>query len=313
MPALSVVIPCFNEADGLPELVRRLTAVCRDAVDSFEIVLVNDGSRDATWQVMNDQAAGHPELVLVDLARNHGHQLALTAGLSLARGERILVIDADLQDPPELLPDMMAVMDREGADVVYGQRIQREGETWFKKVTAKAFYRLLDRLTDVPIPVDTGDFRLMTRRVNEALLAMPESHRFIRGMVSWVGYRQVAFPYHRAARHAGETKYTLGKMVNFALDALTGFSIRPLRMALHVAFPIAGLAALMVLWVLYQWLVEDTVQGWASLMVAVLLLSAVQMFFLGIIGEYVGRAFMEAKRRPLFLIREVVRREDPAD
>ena len=219
---LSVVVPCYDEAAVIRELHRRVTTVCRSLVgDSYELVLVNDGSRDKTWEILQMLAHCDDLVFAVDLSRNHGHQLALSAGLSLARGDRILVIDADLQDPPELLPHMMQLMD-DGADVVYGQRVERDGETWFKKVSARTFYRLLLRMTDVPIPQDTGDFRLMSRRVVDALLAMPEYQRFIRGMVAWIGFRQVPLQYHRDKRFAGETKYSFGKMLTFALDAITG-------------------------------------------------------------------------------------------
>ena len=244
-------------------------------------------------------------MVAVDLSRNHGHQLALSAGLSLARGERILLIDADLQDPPELLSDMMQLMD-DGADVVYGQRVGRDGETWFKKVSARTFYRLLLRMTDVAIPRDTGDFRLMNRPVVDALLAMPEYQRFIRGMVAWIGFRQVSLQYHRDKRFAGETKYPLGKMLAFALDAITGFSTVPLRLSIYMASFFVGLAGLLVIYVLFAWLYLGVVAGWTSMFLGMLIFSSAQLFSLGIIGEYLGRVYMETKQRPLFIIREIV-------
>src|SRR5262245_17268461 len=200
---LSVVVPCYNEESVVPEFYRRVTNVCRKTVgDDYELVLINDGSQDSTWPILQNLAKKDPRVVSVDLSRNHGHQLALSAGLSLTRGARILVLDCDLQDPPELLPEMMRAMDK-GADVVFGQRTEREGEGWFKKITAKAFYRVLLRLTDVPIPPDTGDFRLMSRQVVDALLEMSEYHRFIRGMVGWIGFRQVRIDYRRGPRFAG--------------------------------------------------------------------------------------------------------------
>src|SRR5437899_5866486 len=211
-PALSVVAPCFNEEGVLPEFVRRVGVVLDGLGITAEIVLVDDGSRDATWQVMTDAAAKDSRIVAVRLMRNHGHQLALTAGLSICRGERILIIDADLQDPPELLPEMMKLMDQMGADVVYGRRRQREGDSLFKRATAAAFYRLIGRMTDVEIPLDAGDFRLITRRVLDLLIAMPERHRFIRGMVAWIGGKQVPLVYDRKARVAGASKYPLAKM-----------------------------------------------------------------------------------------------------
>jgi dolichol-phosphate mannosyltransferase len=227
-PALSVVIPCFNEEACLTELHRRVSAAAREAVGaSHEIVLINDGSRDGSWAMMQELSRRDSRVVAINLSRNHGHQLALTAGLDLCCGERILIIDADLQDPPELLPAMMAQMDSQQADVVYAVRGNRSGETAFKKATAKIFYRLLDKLTDVDIPLDTGDFRLMSRRALDAFLSLPEQARFIRGMVSWVGFKQIPFLYDRQERFSGSTKYPLRKMIAFALDAVTGFSTAP--------------------------------------------------------------------------------------
>jgi polyisoprenyl-phosphate glycosyltransferase len=248
---LSVVVPCRNEAENLKQLHRRLTDVCRSIVDRYEIVLVNDGSRDETWAGMTSLAEGDSHVVAIDLSRNHGHQLALSAGLSLARGERILIIDADLQDPPELLPEMMRYMDA-GADVVYGQRMVREGETRSKRFGAFLFYRLLASMSDVPIPIDTGDFRLMGRNVLDVLLAMPEQNRFIRGMVSWAGFRQVAIPYERAAREKGVTKYTPWKMLDFALDAITGFSAFPLRLSIAFSLIFFLAAGLVLIYALFS-------------------------------------------------------------
>lgn len=225
---LSAVVPCFNEQDCLHELHARLSDSCRSAVgEDYEIILVNDGSRDGTWAIMQELAAHDPRLFAVNLARNHGHQLALTAGLSLSQGERIFIMDADLQDPPELLSAMLARMDAEEAEVVYGQRRVRAGETAFKKATANAFYRLLSRLAEVDIPRNTGDFRLMSRRALDVILAMPEQSRFVRGMVAWIGMKQLPFLYDRAPRYAGQTKYPLRKMIGFAIDAITGFSTSP--------------------------------------------------------------------------------------
>jgi glycosyltransferase involved in cell wall biosynthesis len=303
---LSVVVPCYNEQAAIRELHRRVTLACRSVVGGdYELILVNDGSSDGTWAIVSMLAQCDDSVVAVDLSRNHGHQLALSAGLSLARGERILVIDADLQDPPELLPEMMRLMD-DGADVVYGQRIERDGETWFKKVSARAFYRLLVRLTDVPIPPDTGDFRLIRRQVLDALLAMPEQQRFIRGMVAWIGFRQVAFEYRRDKRFAGQTKYSLYKMVAFAVDAITGFSIAPLRISLYIAFFFIGLATFLIIFVFLAWLYNGTVPGWTSTFLGMLIFGAVQLFCLGLIGEYLGRIYMQTKQRPLFIIREIV-------
>lgn len=305
-PKLSVVVPCYNEEGCLELLHGRVSAAARAAVgDDYEIVLVNDGSRDGSWAVMQRLSAGDPRLVAINLSRNHGHQLALTAGLDLCAGERILVIDADLQDPPEMLTDMLATLREQGADVVYAVRRKREGETFFKKVTAAFFYRMLDRITDTPIPLDTGDFRLMTRRALDAFLSMPEQARFVRGMVAWVGFRQVPFVYDRHERHAGETKYPLARMIRFALDAVTGFSTAPLRFASHAGLALTGLSALLFLYIVIGWLFGNAVQGWTSTMLVVVFLGAVQMFVLGMIGEYLGRLYVESKRRPLYLVADV--------
>ncbi|KQM27623.1 MULTISPECIES: glycosyltransferase family 2 protein [unclassified Sphingomonas] len=305
-PALSIVVPCYNEAACLDVLHARISAAAHAVVgDDHEIVLVNDGSRDQSWAVMERLAAADPRLVAINLSRNHGHQLALTAGLDLCAGERILIIDADLQDPPELLADMIATMESEGADVVYAVRRKREGETFFKKLTAAAFYRVLDRVTDTPIPLDTGDFRLMSRRALDAFLSLPEQARFIRGMVAWVGFRQVPFPYDRDERLAGESKYPLGKMIRFALDAVTGFSTAPLRLASHMGLVLTGLSLLLFAYIAIGWISGSAVQGWTSTMLVVVFLGAVQMFVLGMIGEYLGRLYVESKRRPLYLVADV--------
>jgi dolichol-phosphate mannosyltransferase len=244
-------------------------------------------------------------VVAINLSRNHGHQLALSAGLQMCRGERIFIIDADLQDPPELLPNMMERMNA-GCDVVFGQRIKRESETMFKKVSAFAFYRLLNRLVDIDIPRDTGDFRLMSRRAVDILNSMPEHHRFIRGLVSWIGMRQEAIPYERAARFAGETKYPLSKMIRFAIDAITGFSIRPLRMASYFGICFGVATLFLLVYVLVQYLLGNTVEGWTSLAVIILALGSVQLFVAGVMGEYLGRLYMESKGRPLFVIQEII-------
>ena len=305
-PALSVVIPCYNEEACLELLHARVSAAARAAVgDDHEIVLINDGSRDASWSVMQRLAAADPRLVAINLSRNHGHQLALTAGLDLCAGEQILVIDADLQDPPELLSDMRATMVEQNADVVYAVRRKRDGETFFKKATASAFYRVLDRVTDVPIPLDTGDFRLMSRRALDAFLSLPEQARFIRGMVAWVGFRQVPFLYDRHERLAGESKYPLAKMIRFALDAVTGFSTAPLRFASHVGLALTGATVLLFLYVMGSFVLGRTVQGWTSTMLVVLFLGSVQMFVLGMIGEYLWRLYVESKKRPLYLVADV--------
>jgi len=304
-PALSVVAPCFNEEGVLAEFVRRTGAVLDGIGHSAEIVLVDDGSRDGTWAAMTEAASRDPRLVAVRLMRNHGHQLALTAGLSVCRGERILIIDADLQDPPELLVDMMALMD-EGADVVYGRRRAREGESLFKRATAACFYRLIGRMTDVEIPSDAGDFRLVTRRVLDLLLAMPERHRFIRGMVAWIGGRQVPILYDRKPRHAGESKYPLRKMIRFAVDAITAFSIVPLMASMTLGWIMAAVGLAFFVYSIAGWFLHSNLPGWTSLMAATGLLGGMQFLMLGIIGAYLGRLYDQSKGRPLFMIRDIV-------
>ncbi|MBX4888683.1 glycosyltransferase family 2 protein [Rhizobium bangladeshense] len=312
-PLLSIVAPCHNEEEGLREFCHRAAAAAQSvAGDAFELILVDDGSSDGTWEIISELAAKVPQVLGVRLLRNHGHQLASTAGLSASRGERVLLIDADLQDPPELLLMMMPIMER-GADVVYGQRTRREGETWFKLASASIFYRALSRLASVSIPRDTGDFRLMRRRVVDILLAMPERDRFIRGMVSWIGGRQVALPYERDARFAGTTKYPLRKMVNFALDAITSFSTTPLRIATWLGMISAGVAVALLIYTLVRWLQGETVSGWSSIMAAVSAFSAIQLICIGIIGEYLGRLVQESKKRPMFMVETILRGGDQAE
>lgn len=302
---LSIVIPCYNEEACLGELHTRVVKAAEAVVSGFEIVLVNDGSRDGSWSMMQTLAARDERVVAINLSRNHGHQLALTAGLDLCGGERILIIDADLQDPPELLGAMMAEMDARGADVVYAVRRARAGETAFKRSTAKLFYRGLSKLADVEIPRDVGDFRLMSRRALDALLSLPEQARFIRGMVAWVGFRQVPVAYDRAERHAGQTKYPLSKMIRFALDAVTGFSTAPLRFASHFGLWLVLASILLLIYIAIGWLTGSAIQGWTSLMLVVVVLGAVQMFVLGMIGEYLGRLYIESKRRPLYIVSDI--------
>ena len=312
-PRLSVVAPCYNEEGSLPLFVERTAAAARAAVGSrFEIVLVNDGSRDKTWACIQALGLSRPELVGVNLSRNHGHQLAVTAGLTVATGERVLIIDADLQDPPELVGAMMARMD-EGFDVVYGRRRSRGGESAFKLATAKWFYRLLHSVSEVEIPEDVGDFRLMNRRMVDRLNAMPEQDRFLRGMVAWLGGRQGELLYDRDARHAGETAYTLSKMMRLAVNGLTGFSTAPLKIAVVLATAGMGLAALIVLYALWGALMGHAQKGWASLALIQVFFGVGQLGCLAIIGAYLGRIYTQVKGRPLFMVDEVVRggREPP--
>lgn len=303
---LSIVAPCYNEEQVIHEFVRRMLAACETVAGSdFEIILVNDGSSDATWQLICERSAIHSTIVGVNLSRNHGHQIAVTAGLALARGERVLIIDADLQDPPELLSEMMRKMD-EGFDVVYGQRQTRSGETQFKLLTAKIFYRFLRWITQVNIPADTGDFRLVNRRTVDLLNQMPEQQRFLRGMVAWLGGRQTPLSYNRDARYAGETKYTFRKMVRLAVDAITSFSAAPLRIATVSALVAGTIAGGLSAYALLSYLFFDPVPGWTSTLIVILIFSAAQLFSLGIIGEYLGRLYIQSKGRPLFIINEVI-------
>lgn len=303
--AVSVVVPCYNEQESLEELCRRVSAACSQQVgDRFEIVLVNDGSADGTGELMRDLAARNPHVVAVDLARNYGHQIALSAGLDHSQGERVLIIDADLQDPPELLGPMMKRMD-EGFDVVIGVRAKREGEGRFKLASASLFYKLLTRLSDVEITPNAGDFRLMSRRAVEHLKSMPERYRFVRGMVSWIGLRQSRFEYVRQERFAGTTHYPVRKMMLLAVDAITSFSVIPLRFAslIGFAFGIIGLGALG--YTVVGWALGHTMPGWASLASLILILGSVQLLVLGIFGEYLGRMYMESKQRPLYLVDQI--------
>jgi glycosyltransferase involved in cell wall biosynthesis len=306
-PSLSIVAPCYNEQDCVLEFHRRATACALGAAgDSYEIVLVNDGSRDNTWTLMRGLAAQDPHVVAVNLSRNFGHQKALSAGLHVCRGDRVLVIDADLQDPPELLPDMMRRMD-EGYDVVFGQRRRRDGESTFKTASAAAFYRLLRRLTDIDIPSDTGDFRLMTRRTVDIFKTMPEQFRFIRGLISWIGLHQTPIVYDRKPRHGGQSGYPLRKMIAFATDAITSFSVIPLRIVTYIGLLASLASALVFGYAVVQWLRGATITGWTSLACMILAIGGLQFLFLGVLGEYVGRIYIEGKRRPLFIIDSIYR------
>jgi glycosyltransferase involved in cell wall biosynthesis len=305
---VSIVVPCYNEEAGIEELVRRCCAAASAAAGSdFELILVDDGSTDNTWNVIADQLKKFPQVTAIKLSRNHGHQVALTAGLSGVNGPLVFVLDADLQDPPELLAGFLNVMKESKADVVYGQRITRAGESWFKERTASLFYRMLASATHSMIPVDAGDFRLMSRRVSDLIVEMPERDRFIRGMVAWVGFRQVAFRYDRQERFAGSTKYRFAKMIAFAADAFLGYSMLLLRFSAVLAFcfliALVGIAAHAV----YARLFLDAVPGWTSTVLLIVFVSMAQLVVLSIIGEYVGRIYLGSKNRPLFIIDRVER------
>ncbi|MFN8471711.1 MAG: glycosyltransferase family 2 protein [Anaerolineae bacterium] len=300
-PVYSIVAPVYNEGQTLPEFYRRITDVMEGQGEPFEIVLVNDGSRDNSLEVMHALHEQDPRVKILNFSRNFGHQVAITAGMDHAQGNAVVVIDSDLQDPPEVIPDMIAAW-KDGADVVYGVREQREGETWFKLTTAKLFYRLIDRITSITIPVDTGDFRLMDRRVIDVMKQLREHHRFMRGLSAWTGFRQTGVKYKRQPRYAGSTNYPLRKMVKLAWDAITSFSFAPLQLATSVGFVIALLALLGIGISIILRLFGHAIVGQATTLISVLFLGGIQLIFLGIIGEYLGRIYDEVKRRPLYII-----------
>ncbi len=305
-PRYSIVAPAFNEEEGLPEFCRRVRAVMDSLDEPWELVLVNDGSRDRTGEVARRLHDEDPRICIVDFARNFGHQLAVTAGLDHARGQAVIVIDSDLQDPPEVIPDMVARW-KEGYQVVYGVRSEREGETWFKLFTARLFYRIIGALTDVEIPMEAGDFRLLDRRVVDDLHRMREHRRFIRGMTSWVGYRQIGVNYLRHPRFAGETKYPFRKMFRLALDAITGFSDLPLKLAWICGLVLLGLGLLTGVVLLGLRLTGSApLTGQGVILTVAFLLGGVQLLFLGIIGEYLSRIYDEVRGRPLYTVRELV-------
>ncbi|GAB4445296.1 MAG: glycosyltransferase family 2 protein [Anaerolineae bacterium] len=305
-PRYSIVAPCWNEEQALPELYRRVSEVMDGIGEPWELVLVNDGSSDGTIEVMKQLHASDPRVHYVDFARNFGHQLAVTAGMNYAQGDAVILIDSDLQDPPELIAQMIEKW-KDGYKVVFAVRKERKGETWFKLFTAKLFYRLIYRITDVDIPLDTGDFRLMDRQVVDQMNAMREHHRFIRGMTSWVGFKQTGVYYVREERFAGETKYPLRKMVRFAITAITGFSIFPLQLATFMGFIIGGLSALFIMFVIIARLSGyQAFAGQATTLVMVLFLGGIQLISLGIVGEYLGRIYDEVRNRPLYVVNEAV-------
>jgi glycosyltransferase involved in cell wall biosynthesis len=304
---VSFVVPCYNEDAVVGETHATLAATLArlEGIDA-EIVYVDDGSRDRTLEVLRALQATDERARVVSLSRNFGHQIAVSAGLEHATGDAVVVIDADLQDPPDVAAEMIALW-REGYQVVYGVRAAREGESAFKTWTARAFYRLINRLSHVEMPLDAGDFRLMDRRVVNVLLSMPERDRYLRGMVSWIGFRQAAVVYRRAPRRAGESKYPLAKMIRFATDGLLSFSLTPLRLAIWTGFGSIAFAFAGIIWALVVRLyTNDWVRGWASIFTAVLFLGGVQLITLGIIGEYIGRIYAEVKRRPLYVVAEKI-------
>lgn len=303
-PVFSIIAPIYNEAESLPELYRRVSEVMDSTHEPWELVLVNDGSRDESPQIIRDLAMKDKRVRAVMFARNFGHQIAVTAGMDFARGDAVVIIDADLQDPPEVTLDLIAKW-REGYEVVYAVRAEREGETWFKKFSAAAFYRIIYRITDVKIPLDTGDFRLLDRKVVNVMNQMREHHRFLRGMASWVGFRQIGVSYKRAPRYAGVTKYPFRKMLKLALNAITSFSYFPLQLATYIGFVAAIVAIIAIPVVIVMRAINPQMFfGQASTLIAVLFLGGVQLISLGILGEYLGRVYDEVKGRPLYVLSE---------
>jgi dolichol-phosphate mannosyltransferase len=303
-PVLTVIAPVYNEEAILPLFYRRVVAALESLDEPFELLLIDDGSRDRSYEIMRALREHDTRVRIVSFSRNFGHQMAISAGLDFSRGQAVIIMDADLQDPPELIPTLVAKW-REGGEVVYAQRTRRRGETLFKRVTASLFYRLIGRNSrGRVIPPDTGDFRLLDRRVVDALVTMRERHRFLRGLSAWLGFRQVAVPYEREERIAGETKWPLWKMARFSLDAITGFSFAPLQLATACGFFVAGLSVLGILLAVVLRLFNVAIQGQATTLILVLFMGGVQLIFLGIIGEYLGRIYDEVRARPLYVVRE---------
>ncbi|MCL1995470.1 MAG: glycosyltransferase family 2 protein [Defluviitaleaceae bacterium] len=305
-PIYSVIVPVYNEEDIVTETYNRLNAVMESMKESYELIFVNDGSRDETANIIAKLVSQDPCVRLINFARNFGHMPAITAGMEYAKGDAIIIIDADLQDPPEVLPDMAALW-KQGYDVVYGKRKERKGETFFKVWSAKMFYLFINSMTPLELPINTGEFRLMDRKVCDAVNRLQEKHRYVRGMVSWVGFRQTAYEYVREERLAGVTKYPLRKMLSLAMDAITAFSYKPLKLATALGFLMSFFSFVYLIVILWQRLFTDTtVAGWASTVGVVLLTQGMVLMILGIIGEYIGRIFEEVKNRPIYIVREAL-------
>jgi len=304
-PLLSVVVPVYFEEAVIEEFYRRTRAVMQSLSETYacELIFVNDGSTDRTLEILLHLASGDPTLHIIDLSRNFGHQYAISAGIESARGDAVVLIDADLQDPPEVIPRMIECW-QAGNQVVYGVRETRAGESHFKRWSAAFFYRVLQQLSDTKIPLDTGDFRLLDRAVVDVLLQMPEYHRYLRGLISWMGFRQLGLPYARDIRYAGETKYSLAKMLKLAMDGITGFSDKPLFLVGYLGFTITLITLVLIIWEILNKLLHPhaSVWGWTSLLVVILFLGGVQMMSIGLIGQYIGRIYTETKRRPLYIV-----------
>lgn len=311
-PTLSVVAPVFNEAELLPAFCREMSRVLEEIGEPWEIILVNDGSRDSSLEIMRAEHARDPRIKALSFSKNFGGQLAITAGLDHARGGAVVIIDADLQDPPEVVKQLVARW-REGYQVVYAQRASRAGETFFKRLTAAGYYRIIRGIANVDIPLDTGEFRLLDRKAADALRAIREQHRYLRGLASWIGFKTIAVPYERAARAAGETKYTLPMMLRLAVDGITNFSYLPLQLATYAGFLVAGISLVgIVATIFVRLFMGHELIGQATTLVSVLFLGGIQLIFLGIIGEYLGRIYDEVKRRPLYIVDEALGLEAPS-
>ncbi len=301
---LSIVIPIYNEEENIDSLINRLRTVVAQMQISCEYIFVNDGSKDHSFQLIKNLALADLAIKYIDFSRNFGHQIAVSAGLDLAAGDRVAIIDADLQDPPELIIEMFAKMDQ-GYEVVYAKRNNRNGESWLKKFTAKVFYRILKSITSVKIPVDTGDFRIIDRKVVNVLKQMPEHNKFLRGQISWIGFKQTYVEYDRKVRQAGSTGYTYKKMIRLALDGITSFSNFPLKVASICGFVVSGIAFMVMIYALYsRYITKDYVEGWTSTIISVLFLGGIQLISIGIIGEYISRLSENARNRPLYIINE---------
>lgn len=311
MALISIVVPLFNETTNIYELYNRCIKVASNLEDTYELIFINDGSTDDTLKIIKDLASKDLKLKIISFSRNFGHQAAITAGLDYAKGDAVVLMDGDLQDPPELITRMIDEWKR-GYHVVYAQRIKRKGENLFKKVTASLFYRIFQFLTNTTIPLDAGDFRLMDRKVVDSLKTLKESNRFIRGLVSWVGFKQIAIKFERDQRFSGQTKYPLTKMIRFSLNAIVSFSDKPLKIATIIGLFSSFVGLIMIFWGLYSkfFLSKSTIKGWTSVFIAVLFLGGVQLFTLGIIGEYISRIYDESKGRPIYIVNEKINLEN---
>ena len=306
-PVYSVVIPAYNEQEVITEAYNRLTNVMAGMGEMYELIFINDGSKDETAHIIAGFCENDPAVRLINFTRNFGHMSAISAGMEQARGQAVFVIDADLQDPPEVFPDMAAKW-KEGYHVVYGKRIKRKGESLFKKLSASLFYRFLRHMTSVDLPPDTGEFRLIDRKVCDAVNKLPEKSRYIRGLVSWVGFKQIPVEYVREERFAGVTKYPLRKMITFAMDAITSFSHKPLKLGTMLGFSISVLSFLYILYVIYRFLTGQTIAGWASTVAVIVFTQGIVLMILGLMGEYIGRIYSELQSRPNYIIQEIIER-----